>query len=173
MNQKNVGLFIAFLRKEKKLTQEQFAEKIGVNSRSVSRWENGHCMPDLSLLQIISDELEVSISELLNGKRMSNEEMVALRDSINMILEMSSEEKKMKAKRLNNYFIAGALCFMVVIFNNRYDILSLVFRNGIDDFVAGALTGLGLLFEFIGFYNNNHDITFKQRKREIITGKKL
>lgn len=69
MNQVNVGKFIASLRKAKNLTQEQFAEILGVNNRSVSRWENGNCMPDLSLLQIISTELDVSVSELLEGKR--------------------------------------------------------------------------------------------------------
>ena len=41
MNQVNVGEFIASLRKAKNLTQEQFAEILGVNNRSVSRWENG------------------------------------------------------------------------------------------------------------------------------------
>lgn len=69
MNQVNVGKFIASLRKAKNLTQEQFAEILGVNNRSVSRWENGNCMPDLSLLQIISAELDVSVLELLEGKR--------------------------------------------------------------------------------------------------------
>lgn len=44
MNQESVGKFLASLRKEKRLTQEQLAEMLGVNSRSVSRWENGYCM---------------------------------------------------------------------------------------------------------------------------------
>lgn len=72
MNQENIGKFIASLRKEKELTQEQLAEILGVNSRSVSRWENGYCIPDLSLLEMISAELGVSVSELLSGKRQSN-----------------------------------------------------------------------------------------------------
>lgn len=72
MNQENVGKFLASLRKEKRLTQEQFAEMLGVNSRSVSRWENGYCMPDLSLLPMISDELDVSVAEILNGRRADN-----------------------------------------------------------------------------------------------------
>lgn len=72
MNQVNVGKFIAALRKEKNLTQEQFADNLGVNNRSVSRWENGNCMPDLSLLEMISAELKVSVSELLDGKRKSD-----------------------------------------------------------------------------------------------------
>ena len=68
MNQQNIGNFIAVLRKEKELTQEQLAEKLGVNSRSVSRWENGRCMPDYSLLPAIAEELNVSVVELLEGK---------------------------------------------------------------------------------------------------------
>ena len=166
MNQENVGKFIAALRKEKNLTQEQLAEILGVNNRSISRWENGHCMPDLSLLQVICKELGVSISELLNGRRMSKEEMIDLRDSINSIIEMSNKEKNMKTKKLNNYFLAGLLCILVVILNNRFGVLSFIFREPIDDFVAGFLTSMGLLFEVIGFYNNNHDKTFKQRKKE-------
>ena len=72
MNQENIGKLIASLRKEKELTQEQLAEVLGVNSRSVSRWENGNCMPDLSLLEMISAELGVNVSELLSGRRQSN-----------------------------------------------------------------------------------------------------
>lgn len=69
MNQENIGKFLASLRKENNLTQEQFAERLGVNSRSISRWENGNCMPDLSLLPVIAKEMGVSVEELLNGKR--------------------------------------------------------------------------------------------------------
>ena len=70
MNQEKIGKFIATLRREeKKMTQEQLAEKLGVSNRSISRWENGKTMPDLAMLPIISEELGVSISELLNGER--------------------------------------------------------------------------------------------------------
>lgn len=41
MDQQQIGRWIAFLRKEQKLTQEQLAERLGVSNRSVSRWENG------------------------------------------------------------------------------------------------------------------------------------
>ena len=50
MEQIKTGKFIAELRKEKGMTQEQLGDRLGVNSRSVSRWENGHGMPDISLL---------------------------------------------------------------------------------------------------------------------------
>ena len=69
MNQQNIGDFIATLRKEKKLTQEQLAENLGVNSRSISRWENGNCMPDYAILPALAKELGVSVAELVEGKK--------------------------------------------------------------------------------------------------------
>ena len=57
MEQIKTGKFIAELRKEKGMTQEQLGDRLGVNSRSVSRWENGHGMPDISLLLELADVL--------------------------------------------------------------------------------------------------------------------
>jgi transcriptional regulator with XRE-family HTH domain len=169
INQEEIGKFISALRKEKEMTQEQFAEILGVNNRTISRWETGRNMPDLSLLQNISNELGVSVSEILNGRRMTESEMIELRDTINEIIELSNKEKKMKKTKLNRYFVVGILCFSVVLLNHQFAILSYVFRDNISDFVEGALTGLGLLFEFIGLYNNNHDKSFKEKKREFYT----
>lgn len=105
MNQENIGKFIATLRKEKKLTQEQLAEKLGVNNRTVSRWENGHCLPDLSLLEEISKEFDVSVSEILNAKRMTREELIELRDSINSLIDSDVTGKAKKVDELNKTFI--------------------------------------------------------------------
>lgn len=44
----------------------------------------------------------------------------------------------------------------------------MIFNNPIDDFIAGALTSMGIIFELVGFYNNNHEVSLKQRKKEII-----
>ena len=74
MNQKKIGKFISEKRKELKLTQAQLAEKLGVTDKTVSRWENGNYMPDLSLLQQLSKELNVSINELLSGEKVSKED---------------------------------------------------------------------------------------------------
>ena len=165
MNQEQVGRFIAELRKEQKLTQEQLAEMLGVTNRSVSRWENGRCLPDLSLLQEISEALGVSISELLNGRRMTREEMLDMRNSIDKIIEQSETDRAKKTKRLNVWFCAGAICCLTVILDHQYGVLSLIFRDYAAGFLAGALTGLGLLIEFIGFYDNTHEIPLSQRKR--------
>ena len=64
MEQIKTEKFIAELRKEKGMTQEQLGERLGVNSRSVSRWENGHGMPDISLLLELADVLGVRLHRL-------------------------------------------------------------------------------------------------------------
>lgn len=68
MDQMKMGNFIAKLRKEKNITQQELAVRLGVNSKSVSRWENGNQSPDISLLQCLALELDVTVDELLNGE---------------------------------------------------------------------------------------------------------
>lgn len=74
MNQIKIGRFIAECRKEKKLTQVQLAEKLGVSDRSVSKWENGRCLPDLSLFEPLCNELEITINEFLSGERIEEKD---------------------------------------------------------------------------------------------------
>lgn len=69
MDQKKIGQFIAQLRREKGLTQEALGERLGVTNKTVSRWENGNYMPDVSLLPALSEELGVGVNELLSGER--------------------------------------------------------------------------------------------------------
>lgn len=73
MNQEKIGIFIAESRKKKNLTQVELAEKLGVSDRSVSKWETGRCMPDLSLFEPLCAELGITVSELLNGEVLSRE----------------------------------------------------------------------------------------------------
>ena len=74
MNQDKIGKFIAKKRKEKNLTQIQFAEKLGVSDRSVSNWENGKNMPYMSLFPIISKELNITINDLMSGEIVEKKE---------------------------------------------------------------------------------------------------
>lgn len=72
MNQEKIGKFISERRKEKNITQEQLANKLGVTSKSISRWENGKTMPDISLFEPICNELNITIDELLKGRKINN-----------------------------------------------------------------------------------------------------
>ena len=68
MNQQKIGTFLKELRNEKNLTQEQLAEVFGVSRRTVSRWETGSNMPDLTLLVEMADYYDVDLRELLDGE---------------------------------------------------------------------------------------------------------
>ena len=74
MNLVQIGKFIATLRKEQGLTQEQLGEKIGVTNKTVSRWETGTYLPPADALLSMSMLFDVSINEILSGKRLKEEE---------------------------------------------------------------------------------------------------
>lgn len=67
MNQAATGRYIHRRRKEKNLTQAQLAERLGVSNKTVSKWENGKCMPDYGIVEDLCDELGVTIAELMDG----------------------------------------------------------------------------------------------------------
>ncbi len=70
MDMQKVGTFLAELRKERNLTQDELGEQIGVTNKTVSRWENGNYLPPVEMLQILSKLFDVSINELLSGVRL-------------------------------------------------------------------------------------------------------
>ena len=69
MDQEKIGKFIKELREEKKLTQKEFADKLGLTFQAVSKWENGKNVPDISILKQMSEEFHINIDEILEGKR--------------------------------------------------------------------------------------------------------
>lgn len=70
MDQEKIGRFIAECRKSKQMTQSELSEKLGVTDRSVSNWENGKNMPDLSLFKPLCEILDITINELLSGEKL-------------------------------------------------------------------------------------------------------
>ena len=73
MNQEKIGKFIAKCRKDKKMTQLDLAEKLGVTDKSIGNWENGRNMPDLALFKPLCDELGITINDLLSGEKISKD----------------------------------------------------------------------------------------------------
>ena len=69
MDQIKIGKFIADTRSVKKLTQEELAKEIGVTDKAISKWENGRCLPDVSLFKPLCKALDISVNELLNGEK--------------------------------------------------------------------------------------------------------
>lgn len=81
--------------KEKGYTQEQLAEKLGVTNKTISRWENRHYMPDLSLLEPLSKELDITLNELLAGEEIVKEEAMEYSEQ-NLIQTIDYTDKKIK-----------------------------------------------------------------------------
>lgn len=73
MNQEKIGKFIKTLRKEKKLTQSELATKLGVTDKSISNWENGKNMPDLSLFKLLCEILGITINDLISGEKLNKD----------------------------------------------------------------------------------------------------
>ena len=82
MEPQKTGQFICILRKQRGLTQRELAEAIGVTDKAVSRWERGRGLPDVSLLSPLAGALCTSVTELLAGEPLSEEERTARGDSV-------------------------------------------------------------------------------------------
>ena len=72
MDMQKIGSFLAELRKEKNLTQDELGAQIGVTNKTISRWETGNYLPPVEMLQTLGDNIGVSINEILNGERISD-----------------------------------------------------------------------------------------------------
>ena len=89
MEQKNIGKLIQTLRKEKRLTQQEFGDLLGVSSKTVSKWECGNGLPDITFLKKISNVLGITVEELLDGKIQNIEKEIVKENNIKKILILS------------------------------------------------------------------------------------
>ena len=94
MDQERIGKFIASMRKEKGLTQEQLAEKLNVSGKTVSRWETGRNMPDYSILDALTRELNITVNDLIRGERIVKDEII--REYDNNLVEVLKEYRRLK-----------------------------------------------------------------------------
>ena len=77
MNTYVTGNTIKLLRERRKMTQAELGEQIGVSSKTVSKWETGKGLPDISLLQPLAQALGISLIELMNGEPIQNKNLSA------------------------------------------------------------------------------------------------
>ena len=113
MDQKQIGSFLKELRKEKNITQEQLAEQLNVSGRTVSRWETGNNMPDISLLVEISELYDVSISEIINGERKSENMNEEVKEVAKSMSDYALAEKEGILKEIRNLSLIGLLALIV------------------------------------------------------------
>lgn len=152
MNQIKIGKFIMELRKEKQLTQNELAEKIGVTDRAISKWENGRGMPDISLIKTLSETLGVTVNELLTGERIKE------KDKNNKLEESYIDSIETKTKLQSD--IVGYLIYKIIGY--------ILLFTGIGFFGTNKLwvnlfVLIGFLFIIISSYKlvRNQKIYFK------------
>lgn len=140
MNQSKIGKFLKELRKDKGLTQEQMAEEFNVSRRTVTRWETGSNLPDISILVEISDYYDVDLRELLNGEKRSERMNKELEDTVKKVAEYSNMENKKANKAILIYLIVGGIS---LIANQAFVFLDIK-ENFWTGFVKGITAGLAL-----------------------------
>lgn len=152
MDTKKIGAFLKQCRKEKNLTQEQLAEKFEVSARTVSRWETGINMPDLSILVQLAEYYDVEIRELLDGERSQtmNKEMKETLDKV-AVYEEWVKQKALKAGNLAfaSMFVISVLAIIIQM------LLTVDIRLVLGE-TATALVG-GILYASIMVYNGIWD----------------
>lgn len=111
-----IGKFIARLRKEKGFTQEQFGERLGVTNKTVSRWETGTYLPSADILLSMSKMFDVSINEILSGKRLREEEYrQAAEENLTQAVNASSFALKDKIEFFKKKWLKEHIAIMVFI----------------------------------------------------------
>lgn len=96
MDQEKIGSFIATCRKNKKLTQSELANKLGISDRAISNWENGKNMPDLSLFKPLCEILSISVNDLLNGEIIDSDNPIEVIEYANVEIEKIKKKNKKK-----------------------------------------------------------------------------
>ena len=111
MNQEKIGKFIAKCRKQRKMTQSELGEKLGVTEKSISNGENGRNLPDLSLFKPLCKELNISLNDLLSGEVVTEKEYQEKLEE-NIINTIDYSNKKIENR---NNFIGLLLIFFGVL----------------------------------------------------------
>ena len=114
LDQQKIGNYLRELRKQKGMTQEQLAEQFGTTSRSVSRWENGSNLPDLSVLVELASFYGVDLNEIINGEK----EEYEIKDEIKTVVEYADVEKERLKKQMvrNNAIALGLLTISLFLY---------------------------------------------------------
>lgn len=113
MDQEKIGKFIADIRKEKGLTQRELAETMGVSDKTISKWECGNGMPEMSMLMPLCQVLEINVNELLSGERLS--EGSYSRKAEENIMHLIQEKEECKKQNKGNV-IGATLTIVLPVF---------------------------------------------------------
>ena len=145
MNQIAIGNFIGKKRKEQNLTQAQLAEKLGVSNKTVSKWENGKCMPDYGVIQPLCTELGVTVSELMDGEEQAQDSIRAYDDE--QILDLIKRTQALESQRET---LVGII---LIVMGMALGAMSFTLGGSdVKDFFSGLMMGLSCATMLVGVF---------------------
>lgn len=145
MNQLSIGKFISQKRKNKNLTQEQLAQKLGVSNKTISKWETGKCMPDYSIIKNLCSELEITVAELMDGEEADEKSVRTYDDEQILDLLRRTQELEKQTKILYGVIlIAMGIASMAVSQG--------LGGSSVGDFFSGLLLGLAIGEMMVGVW---------------------
>ena len=144
MNQIVIGKFIAERRREKNYTQEQLAQILGISNKAISKWETGKCMPDYAIVKDLCDALEITIAELLEGKKADESMSICHEEQMLDLIKRMQELEKQKDMQY---------AIMLIIMGVALQALSYAFEGSpLKDFLSGLFLGLSVAEMLVGLY---------------------
>lgn len=157
MDLTKIGEFIANCRKNKKMTQEQLAEKLCITNRAVSKWERGLSLPDASIMLELCNILDINVNELLNGEKIDMQNYN--KKTENILLELAKQDE-LKNKKLmtsmwtilitNFVFYTAILLLAVITLEEGFILGTIICISTIIFLIAGFIA---LKFEVdAGYY---------------------
>lgn len=138
MNQTNMGNYIARKRREKNLTQEQLAEQLGVSNKTISKWENGKCIPGYNMIESLCQILSITLSELMDGED-AEEGSVQVYDD-GQILDLLRRTQELERQKGILYGL-----ILIVLGISSSALSASTGGSNVQDFISGLLTGLSIV----------------------------
>lgn len=152
MTSKECGNFISELRKEKELTQKELAEKINVSDKAISRWETGKGYPDVTSLVSLSEYFDVSVNELLAGKRLTAEDIKESADeNLISVFEQVQKNKKQQNLQVAIYTSVLIVVLLPVLIIGKELFVSMATQIQAENIISAVISAIvGIVLLIVG-----------------------
>lgn len=141
MNKEKISKLIMQLRKEKKMTQQEVADKLYVSDVAVSKWERAICLPDITMFEQIADLFDITVAELISGERVNNDNKIKKVDEI--LVNNIKQERKINKKK-NIIIITLILTIFLIVFG----LLAVFFFKNYNKIISYSFKGETTNFRF-------------------------
>lgn len=155
------GRFLAQLRREKGMTQKELAATLYVSDKAVSKWERGLSVPDISLLVPLAEQLNVTVAELLQGRRVEEEQRFTREETEDLIrkaLTFSAEPPERRQARTKKYLPVYVICCVLGV----AEALALLIIGVVFGVVYGAYAMFWMAETLPRYYDENRICNFAQ-----------